>query len=112
SAAKPQWLNKSAPNPASPTKSTESAPSASSHSDKPIASAPAAASTPEPTTPSASSPDPATISAPIDLRANQQSTPRNRFTELVSEQHLSFWFLFTAALIAVGLGALHALEPG
>src|SRR5262249_12130245 len=29
-----------------------------------------------------------------------------------SEQQLSFWFLFTAALIAVGLGALHALEPG
>jgi len=46
------------------------------------------------------------------LRANQQGTPRNKFTELVSARNLSFWFLFTAALIAAGLGALHALEPG
>lgn len=46
------------------------------------------------------------------LRANQQATPRSRFTELISARNLSFWFLFTAALIAAGLGALHALEPG
>lgn len=51
-------------------------------------------------------------SAPAPLHANQQATPRNRFTELVSTRNLSFWFLFTAALIAAGLGALHALEPG
>jgi ABC-type nickel/cobalt efflux system permease component RcnA len=51
-------------------------------------------------------------SAPTALRANQQATPRNKFTELVSARNLSFWFLFTAALIAAGLGALHALEPG
>jgi nickel/cobalt exporter len=51
-------------------------------------------------------------SAPTSLHANQQATPRNRFTELVSVRNLSFWFLFTAALIALGLGALHALEPG
>jgi nickel/cobalt exporter len=49
---------------------------------------------------------------PIALRANEQATPRSKFTELVSERNLSFWFLFTATLIAVGLGALHALEPG
>jgi ABC-type nickel/cobalt efflux system permease component RcnA len=30
----------------------------------------------------------------------------------VTARNLSFWFLFTAALIASGLGALHALEPG
>jgi ABC-type nickel/cobalt efflux system permease component RcnA/high-affinity nickel permease len=42
-----------------------------------------------------------------------QNTPRSRFTELISTRRaLSFWFLFTAALIAAGLGALHALEPG
>jgi ABC-type nickel/cobalt efflux system permease component RcnA len=42
-----------------------------------------------------------------------QNTPRSRFTELISTQRkLSFWFLFSAALIAAGLGALHALEPG
>jgi ABC-type nickel/cobalt efflux system permease component RcnA len=51
-------------------------------------------------------------SAPPALHANQQATPRNKFTELVSAQNLTFWFLFTAALIAAGLGALHALEPG
>jgi len=51
-------------------------------------------------------------SEPILLHANEQATPRSKFTELVSAQNLSFWFLFTAALIAAGLGALHALEPG
>src|ERR1700722_15603451 len=52
---------------------------------------------------------------PADLawmHANQQGTPRNKFTELVSVRNLSFWFLLSAALIAAGLGALHALEPG
>jgi ABC-type nickel/cobalt efflux system permease component RcnA len=48
----------------------------------------------------------------IQLSANKQSTPRNKFTELVSFRNLSFWFLFSAAFIAAGLGALHALEPG
>ena len=38
--------------------------------------------------------------------------PRSRFTELIQAQDLSAWFLFTAALIAIGLGGLHALEPG
>jgi nickel/cobalt exporter len=46
------------------------------------------------------------------LRANRQQTPRSRFTELIQAQNLSAWFLFTAALIAIGLGGLHALEPG
>jgi nickel/cobalt transporter (NicO) family protein len=50
--------------------------------------------------------------APPALPANQQATPRSKFTELVSTRNLSFWFLFTSALIAAGLGALHALEPG
>jgi nickel/cobalt exporter len=59
---------------------------------------------------SESSPPPAT--AAVHLQANQQKTPRSKFTELITEQHLSVWFLFTAALIAVGLGGLHALEPG
>jgi nickel/cobalt exporter len=46
------------------------------------------------------------------LRA-QPNTPRSRFTELISTQgKLSFWVLLSAALIAAGLGALHALEPG
>jgi high-affinity nickel-transport protein len=51
---------------------------------------------------------------PLSLAAHaQQNTPRSRFTELISTQgKLSFWVLFSAALIAAGLGALHALEPG
>ena len=52
------------------------------------------------------------LPAPLPLRANRQTPPRNRFTELVTAPNLSFWFLFTAALVAAGLGALHALEPG
>jgi ABC-type nickel/cobalt efflux system permease component RcnA len=65
-------------------------------------------------------------STPSDQRAEQtsravlpspavqnQNTPRSRFTELISTQcKLSFWVLLSAALIAAGLGALHALEPG
>lgn len=50
--------------------------------------------------------------ASLHLQANQQKTPRDRFTELITTGHLSLWFLFTAALIAMGLGGLHALEPG
>jgi nickel/cobalt exporter len=49
---------------------------------------------------------------PSGLRANQQSTPKNRFTELMNAKPFSAWFLFLAAGIAAGLGALHALEPG
>jgi nickel/cobalt exporter len=48
----------------------------------------------------------------VHLQANLQQTPRGRFTELIQTQDLSAWFLFTAALIAVGLGGLHAMEPG
>jgi ABC-type nickel/cobalt efflux system permease component RcnA len=48
----------------------------------------------------------------MHLEANRQQTPRNKFTELIQAQHLSPWFLFTAILIAIGLGGLHALEPG
>lgn len=48
----------------------------------------------------------------LHLEANRQPTPRSRFTELIQAQHLSVWFLFTASLIAIGLGGLHALEPG
>jgi len=53
-----------------------------------------------------------TASTVMHLQANQQLTPRSKFTELIQEEHLSVWFLFTAALIAIGLGGLHALEPG
>jgi nickel/cobalt exporter len=49
----------------------------------------------------------------LSRAAHAQNTPRSRFTELISTQgKLSFWVLLSAALIAAGLGALHALEPG
>jgi high-affinity nickel-transport protein len=51
--------------------------------------------------------------APLSLATGPHNTPRSRFTQLISTQgKLSFWVLFSAALIAAGLGALHALEPG
>ena len=34
------------------------------------------------------------------------------FTELITAQDMSLWFLLSAAIIAIGLGALHALEVG
>jgi nickel/cobalt exporter len=49
---------------------------------------------------------------PLILQANQQATPRSAFTELMTAKAISFWFLLTAAFIAMGLGALHAIEPG
>ncbi len=58
-------------------------------------------------------PEPAEITTAIPLRANSQKTPQNRFTQLISTQgSLGPWVLLSAALIAAGLGALHALEPG
>jgi nickel/cobalt exporter len=51
--------------------------------------------------------------ASISVPPPAANTPRSRFTQLISTQaNLSFWFLLSAALIAAGLGALHALEPG
>src|SRR5208283_782615 len=51
--------------------------------------------------------------APPARAVRAQNTPRSRFTELISTQgRLSLWVLLSAALIAAGLGALHALEPG
>ena len=55
---------------------------------------------------------PTTPTASLHLQANQQSTPRSAFTELITTRSMSLWFLITAAFIALGLGALHALEPG
>ena len=48
----------------------------------------------------------------LPLRANRIGTPRNAFTELMTVKQPGTWFLLTAAMIAIALGALHALEPG
>jgi ABC-type nickel/cobalt efflux system permease component RcnA len=55
---------------------------------------------------------PTVMAEPLHLQANQQATPRSAFTELITTRRLSLWLLVTAAFIAFGLGALHALEPG
>jgi nickel/cobalt exporter len=55
---------------------------------------------------------PVTPAEPLHLQANLQATPRSAFTELITTRSMSLWFLITAAFIALGLGALHALEPG
>ncbi len=72
----------------------------------PLSTSPAALST--------SSAPPSTSPAPrqLDLKPNRQATPRNAFTELMAKEHISLSFALLAALIAAGLGALHALEPG
>jgi nickel/cobalt exporter len=62
--------------------------------------------------PPMAAPAPVVVAPPLHLQANQQATPRNAFTELITTRSLSLWFLITAAFIAFGLGALHALEPG
>jgi len=62
--------------------------------------------------PPMAAPAPVVAAPPLHLQANQQATPRNAFTELITTRSLSLWFLITAAFIAFGLGALHALEPG
>ena len=56
--------------------------------------------------------EPQTLAPTPHLQANRPSTPRNAFTELIGTQTISFGFIMLAALIAAGLGALHALEPG
>jgi len=43
---------------------------------------------------------------------SSMTTPRSAFTALVTTQQLSFSMVCLALIVAVGLGALHALEPG
>jgi len=64
-------------------------------------------------------PDPVPLSKQIhtapptlSLQPNRQATPRSAFTELMAEKQISLGVLWIAALVAAGLGALHALEPG
>jgi nickel/cobalt exporter len=48
----------------------------------------------------------------LELKPNQQATPRNAFTELMNMRELSLSIVLLAAVVALGLGGLHALEPG
>ena len=46
------------------------------------------------------------------LTGSAPATPRSAFTALVTTPHLSLGMVCLAFVIAIGLGALHALEPG
>jgi ABC-type nickel/cobalt efflux system permease component RcnA len=48
----------------------------------------------------------------LGLRANKQATPRSTFTDLMTRQEFGFQFVAIALVVATGLGAFHALEPG
>jgi nickel/cobalt exporter len=48
----------------------------------------------------------------VALVPNRQATPRNAFTELVASRQVGVEVALAALAIAVGFGALHALEPG
>ncbi len=46
------------------------------------------------------------------MEPNRQATPRSSFTELMATKQLGIGIIVLAGIIAAGLGALHALEPG
>jgi ABC-type nickel/cobalt efflux system permease component RcnA len=54
----------------------------------------------------------AATAARIPLRANAQATPPSAFTELIATPERSLRMLLVALVVAAGLGAFHALEPG
>jgi len=56
--------------------------------------------------------DARTITEPLRLQANQQATPRNSLTELMATNEWGIGILLITAAVAIGLGAVHALEPG
>ena len=58
---------------------------------------------PSPVTPTADS---------SGLRANREPTPRSGLTEMVASGEVGPAIVLLAPIVAIGLGALHALEPG
>ena len=49
---------------------------------------------------------------PVRLQPNRQGTPSSRFTDLVATKQLGGGVVLIALVVAAGLGAFHALEPG
>ena len=49
---------------------------------------------------------------PARLEPNLQATPRSAFTELMTTRPLGIGIALLALVVAAGLGAVHALEPG
>jgi ABC-type nickel/cobalt efflux system permease component RcnA len=64
--------------------------------------------------PPSTEPEPRTAAPPAasTLRSARSTTPRGAFTELMAGRDLGPSIVLGALLIATGLGALHALEPG
>jgi ABC-type nickel/cobalt efflux system permease component RcnA len=56
----------------------------------------------------------AVVDTPIPpaLTANRQGTPQSAFTDLVTTPQLSLGVVCLALVVAAGLGAFHAIEPG
>src|SRR2546425_421984 len=50
--------------------------------------------------------------SPRQGEAQSQATPRNGLTEMVTTREMGPAIILLAAVVAMGLGALHALEPG
>jgi ABC-type nickel/cobalt efflux system permease component RcnA len=48
----------------------------------------------------------------IQLKANRQARPRDSLTELVATKQLGSGIILISLVVAAGLGAFHALEPG
>jgi ABC-type nickel/cobalt efflux system permease component RcnA len=46
------------------------------------------------------------------LQSGRSSTPRDSFTELMATKQLGWSIILVALVVAIGLGAFHALEPG
>src|SRR5215471_4857932 len=55
---------------------------------------------------------PPPVTGPVLGPGAAMPTPRSAFTALVTTPHLSLGMVCLALAVAVGLGALHALEPG
>src|SRR5262249_31943367 len=57
-------------------------------------------------------PSPSFVTNALVPSPGEAGTPRSRLTELITTQQLSAGIIIFALLMAIGLGAFHALEPG
>jgi ABC-type nickel/cobalt efflux system permease component RcnA len=67
---------------------------------------------PAPATPAPVGPTPTAEPPPLRLEPNRQATPRSALADLATTRELSLGVIALAMLVAAGLGAVHALEPG
>jgi ABC-type nickel/cobalt efflux system permease component RcnA len=80
---------------------------------RPPSSTVAARNTLSPAAPATLAPPTAeTPEAPIVAQANVQGTSRGAFTDLIAQRKLTLGVVVIALVVAMALGAFHALEPG